>query len=201
MSKSNGTVVEVEKATSLKLDLGCGPNPKEGFEGVDQYPFDGKVKHVCDIRKPWKWKDNSVDEANASHFVEHLTAMERVAFFNELFRVLKPGSKATIIVPHWGSCRAYGDPTHQWPPVSEFSWLYLNRQWRMGDEAKKLAANAPHTDAKHMKGGFTCDFDHTYGYSTNPAFQAEGRNEAYVRFALSWYREAAMDMIVTLAKR
>jgi hypothetical protein len=95
----------------LKLDFGCGPNKREGFQGVDSIAFPG-VDFVVDLRQRWPWEDNSVAEAHASHFIEHLTAMERVHFANELYRVLKPGGKCTVIVPHWGSCRAYGDPTH-----------------------------------------------------------------------------------------
>ena len=100
-----------------KLDIGCGKNKKEGFLGVDQYAMEG-VDVVMDVRGVWPWEDNSIDEVHSSHFVEHLTATERVHFYNELHRVLKNGAKAMIITPHWASNRAYGDPTHQWPPVS-----------------------------------------------------------------------------------
>ena len=114
----------------VKLDLGCGVHKKEGFVGVDSIAFAG-VDVVADLRTRWPWDDGSVDEVHASHFVEHLTANERTHFCNELFRVLKVGGKATVIVPHWGNHRAYGDPTHQWPPVSEFWFYYLSRAWRV----------------------------------------------------------------------
>jgi hypothetical protein len=61
--------------TSLKLDLGCGENPKEGFEGVDLYGE--KAKHKIDLFKfPWPFKDNSVEEIHCSHFLEHVPARE-----------------------------------------------------------------------------------------------------------------------------
>lgn len=150
----------------MKLDLGCGKNKKEGFVGVDSISFPG-VDVVADLVKPilkplpdhlveyadllerkaegfenWPWDDSSVDEAHASHFVEHLRPRERIHFSNELYRVLQPGAKATIIVPHWKSCRAYGDMTHTWPPVSEFWFYYLKKEWRL--------QNAPHNDADHV---------------------------------------------------
>lgn len=176
----------------LKLDFGCGPNIRDGFEGVDQHSFDGKVTHVLDIKKtPWPWADNSVEEAHASHFLEHLTSLERCAFANELHRVLMPKGKATIIVPHWASCRAYGDPTHQWPPVSEMWFYYILQSWR--DQ------NAPHTDAKLLKGGFTCDFDATWGYSMRQDILS--KNAEMQQFALTNYKEAAQDLIATLIKR
>ena len=177
---------------TLKLDLGCGPNPKEGFEGVDQYGFDGKVKHVLDVREtPWKWKAGSVEEIHCSHFLEHLTATERCRFMNECHRILIPGGKMTVITPHWASNRAYGDPTHQWPPVSEMFFFYLLREWRLKE--------APHTDVSHWKDGFNCDFEATGGYNVHPSLVV--KNSDYQQFALANYKEAAQDTIMTLTKR
>ena len=174
---------------TIKLDLGCGPNKREGFLGVDMRPFDGKVDVVTDLRKTWPWPDNSILEAHSSHFVEHLWMTEekpeRVHFVNELYRVLVPGGKATIIVPNWSSCRAYGDYSHCWPPVSEFWFFYLDRGWR--------AANAPHNDL------YTCDFLATWGYSIHQYFQT--RSQESQQFAFQFYKEAAPDLIATLTKR
>jgi hypothetical protein len=175
----------------IKLDLGCGPHPREGFEGVDQTNFPG-VKHVYDLKEtPWPWSDNSVSEAHASHFVEHLTAMERVAFWNELYRVLVPRGTCQIIVPHWASNRAYGDPTHQWPPVSEMAFYYISKEWRM--------QNAPHTDEKYLKGGFNCDFEATWGYAMRADLSV--RNQEYQQFAMQNYKEVITDLIATVTKR
>lgn len=153
-STSNGFVAPV------RLDFGCGPNKRDGFLGVDSIAFPGvnfvvnlaepiydpppsgfewmveKFERKATGYKPWPWPDCSVEEAHSSHFVEHLTSIERIHFVNELYRVLTPGAKCTIIVPHWASCRAYGDPTHQWSAVSEFWFYYLLRSWRLGAEIK-----------------------------------------------------------------
>lgn len=185
----------------IKLDFGCGPNKREGFQGVDSIPFVG-VDHVLNVVQPtndmegqfgarykrWPWPDNSVAEAHASHFVEHLTAPERVHFVNELYRVLAPGAACQIIVPHWASCRAYGDPTHQWPPVSEFWFFYLSQSWRN--------ANAPHTDGKHWPGGFRCNFEATWGFSMRQDLTL--KNVEYQQFAFANHKEAIQDMIATL---
>jgi SAM-dependent methyltransferase len=171
----------------FRLDIGCGPHPREGFRGADRIAFPG-VEFCFDLRNKWPWKDGSVDEAHSSHCLEHFESMERVHFTNELFRVLKPGAKATIITPHWSSCRAYGDPTHKWPPMGEFFWFYLKKEWRM--------VNAPHTDAQHLPDGFTCNFDVTWGYSLNP--EVAMRNQEYQQMAMTHYKEAVMDMIATL---
>lgn len=173
----------------LKLDLGCGKNKttstdEHPFIGVDSIPFDG-VDVVFDLRtQPWPWEDNSVDEVYCSHMLEHLTGPERVGFFNELYRVLKPAAKATIIVPDWSHARAYGDPTHQWPPMSSWFMPYLNREWR--------DANAPHV-------GYTCDFDWVQGVSWDPWLNS--RSDESKQFALQRYINTTLDLHVTLTKR
>lgn len=170
----------------LKLDFGCGPNKRDGFTGVDVLPFDGKVDVVFDLTTvPWPWENESVSEGHASHFIEHLTASQRIDFCNELYRVLVPGGTCQIIVPHWASCRAYGDLTHQWPPVSEFWFYYLSKEWR--------ATNAPHNDK------YVCDFDATWGYSMRQDLLV--RNQEYQQFALQNYKEVAQDLVATLKKK
>lgn len=182
MKKTKLKAVETPKL--LKLDLGCGKNKRSGFIGVDSRAFDG-VDQVVDLRGSWPWGDGTVEEAHASHFVEHLTASDRIHFANELHRVLIPGGKATLVTPYWKSARAYGDLTHQWPPVAEWWFLYLNKGWR--------EQNAPHNDV------YTCDFDWTVGYSLHPTVQV--RNQEFQQFAVTHYTEAAQDMIATLTKK
>jgi len=168
----------------LKLDLGCGNNKKEGFVGVDCIKFPA-VDIVADLKDPWPWESNSVFEVHSSHFIEHLSQKERCHFANELYRVLIPGGKATIIVPHWASCRAYGDPTHIMPAVSEFWFYYLSKDWRLGNDTKvpPMMPNAPHTDKQYLEWGFNCDFDAVWGYSMNMALTT--RNQEYQNFAMS----------------
>jgi hypothetical protein len=174
----------------LKLNLGSGKTKMEGFTNCDQYAMEN-VDHVFNIgEEAWPFEDNSVEEAHASHFVEHLNAKQRTHFYNELYRVCQPGAKTTIITPHWASNRAYGDPTHQWPPVAEMSFYYLKQEWR--------DTQAPHTDKKWNPDGFSCDFDATWGYSFGPELQ--NRNNEYVQFALANYKEAAQDLYATLIK-
>lgn len=173
----------VEAKPTLRLDLGCGKNKREGFTGVDSRDFGQEITH--DLATAWPWADNSVEEAHSSHFIEHLNAEQRIHFVNELYRVLIPGGKAQIIVPHWASCRAYGDLTHQWPPVSEFWFYYLNKDWR--------AQNAPHND------GYTCNFDATWGYSLRQDLMV--RNQEYQMYAMNNFKEAAQDIIATLVKK
>lgn len=170
-------------AEPLKLDLGCGPRKAAGFVGVDSIAFDG-VDTVADLRKPWPWADGSVDEVRTSHFVEHLTGSERIHFFNELSRVMKVGAKAFIVTPDWTNDCAYGDPTHQWPPMSRWYPLYLHKGWR--------DVNAPHV-------GYSCDFDHVIGGSWEPYLEA--RNMEYRINVMQHQTNAMRDLHVTLIKK
>lgn len=138
----------------------------------------------------WPWADASVDEIRAAHFVEHLTPAQRCHFFNELYRVMKPESKALIITPYWCSNRAYGDPTHVWPPVSEMTFYYLDKDWR--------ATEAPHTDQQHG-GGYNCNFKGiTWGYQGHQSLA--GRSQEFSMFALQYYKDAAMDLVATIPR-
>jgi ubiquinone/menaquinone biosynthesis C-methylase UbiE len=183
--------------TVLKLDLGCGPNKQPGHIGVDQFSFDGKVDVILNIGKEkWPWEDSSVDEIHCSHFLEHLTNLndqwERVHFFNELDRVLKPGGKATVIFPHWCSTRYYGDPTHK-EPFSEMGFYYLSKDWRLG--------NSPHCEATVAPGpqSYNCDLEASWGYSLHQAIIP--RNAEFQQHATQWYKEAVQDIIATLKSK
>lgn len=190
VTDQNGEVVP-EASPLVKLDFGCGPNKKEGFLGCDRIAFEG-VDYVIDLGKErWPFEDNSVAEGHTSHFVEHLTATERIHFCNELYRVLVPGGKCQVVIPSWSSCRAYGDPTHQWPPVSEFWFYYLDKGWRM--------QNAPHTDIKHWPQGYSCDFEGTWGYGLHA--MALTRNQEWQQFAINFYKEIVQDIHATLTKK
>lgn len=178
------TVALVPVPSPLKLDLGCGTKREEGFIGVDRIAFPN-VDVVMDVGMArWPWDDASVDEVHSSHMLEHLKPLERVHFVNELWRVLKPTGKATIAVPDWSSARAYGDLTHEWPPVTP-AWLFhLQAEWRK--------TSAPHEDF------YSCDFTFTFGYSVNPAIV--GRSQEWMQFATSHYKDVCSDFIFTLMK-
>lgn len=178
----------------LRLDFGCGKNKREGFHGVDRIAFDG-VDTVLDCAAGrWPWDDSSVDEAHSSHFVEHLTQAERCHFFNELWRVLKPGAKVTIVVPHWSNARAYGDPTHKWPAISEWFFLYLNKGWR--DQ------NAPHTDAAHLEWGYSCDFEGGAVTTIDPNHpELAGRNQDAQNYATRNFINVNIDAYATLTAK
>jgi hypothetical protein len=176
-----------ESAAPLKLNLCAGKSKMDGYLSVDQIAFDG-LDLVTDLRQPWPWADNSVSDIHLSHALEHFDSMERVHIFNEMYRVLINGGKCTIITPHWASQRAYGDPTHKWPPVSEFAYYYLWREWRKG--------NAPHIDIEFNPQGFDCDFSWGGGYSLHSDMNLW--NAERQQYAQKWYKEACTDTVMTV---
>lgn len=185
MLKKNKKETVINKPLYLnKLDLGCGPNKiAPDWIGADCRSFNG-VDVVTDLTKKWPWENASIDEVHCSHFIEHLDANERIHFVNELYRILKPGAKATIIAPHWSSCRAYGDLTHKWPPVSEFWFSYLSTEWR--------TSNAPHNDQ------YKCNFKCTWGFSLRQDVLI--RNQDYQFYAMTNYKDVLQDVIATFVK-
>jgi SAM-dependent methyltransferase len=184
------------EAPPIKLHFGCGNRKKEGFVNIDRLEFEA-VDVVMDFMKqmPWPYADGSVDEIALEHVFEHLEIQDRVRFVNEAWRVMKVGGKMSILCPIWSSARAYGDPTHVWPPVGEWTGCYWERDWRLKE--------APHTDeVADPVNGFTCDFKVTWGYGLHSSFK--NRSLEHQKYALAWMKEAAQDINFTaikLAKR
>lgn len=186
----------------LKLSLASGGNIPEGFKGVDIVKVDG-VDYVQDLLKfPWsQFADNSVDEIECSNFVEHIPHGDSFndlfyQFFDEIHRILKPATFdpnnpnialtgiARIVCPYYSSIRAWQDPTHQ-RAISEASFLYLNKQWRIDNKLDHYPVS--------------CDFDFNYGYVVNPAWQ--NRNQEAQAFAIQHYINVVSDIQVQLIKR
>jgi ubiquinone/menaquinone biosynthesis C-methylase UbiE len=95
----------------LKIDIGCGPNRKPGFKGMDILPLPG-VDYVVDLEKGFSFlQDNSVDEYYTAHFLEHIDNFELV--MGEIYRTLKPGGTCTVFVPHFSNPYYYSDYTHK----------------------------------------------------------------------------------------
>lgn len=168
-----------------KIDLACGDNKREGFFGIDKFATES-TDAVCDLLSfPWPIEDASVEEVHCSNFFEHIPKEQRPLFVEELYRVLKPGAKAQLIVPMGD--RMFQDYTHEWPPVVPGSFLYFNKQWRKDNKLE------------HGAYALNCDFDYTYGFGLNPAVAA--RNADYQQWAIAHLHNSASDLYVTLTKR
>jgi SAM-dependent methyltransferase len=166
--------------TVLKLDLACGQNKKEGFVGVD---IGGNADIIHNLnRYPWPFDNDSVEEINCSHFIEHVDDLIR--FMDECWRVMKPGAKMNVVAPYYSSIRAMQDPTHK-HFISEMTFMYFNRKWR---EMNKI-------DHYPIKS----DFDFSYGYALNPPWNM--KSEEARNFAIVHYINVIADIQVNLTKR
>lgn len=133
----------------LKLDLACGQRPRDGYDGVDIRAPDAKYK-IDLLKFPWPLESNSVDALHCSHFIEHIPCREVetrdlvgpcdyldhdmfLAFFDEVYRVLKSDGEATIIWPALQSCRAFQDPTHR-RFIPQEALGYLSEEWRKANK-------------------------------------------------------------------
>lgn len=73
-----------------KVNFGCGGNILEGWINHDI---------EVDISKPLPYPHSTVSVILAEHVVEHVNIQEAWNFFEECFRILKPGGVARIGVP------------------------------------------------------------------------------------------------------
>lgn len=110
----------------MKLNLGCSDRVIAGYTGVDIAP---PADQIVDLAGPWPWDDSSVDEVLALDVCEHIrgsvtfdkgkppmSVSGRIHFMNNLWRILKPGARATIETPNAArGCGYYQDPTHVSP--------------------------------------------------------------------------------------
>lgn len=82
-----------------RLNLGCGIDYKAGYINVDFHSHVNiDVQH--DLNKiPFPFADEEFDFIYASHILEHLD--KPFVIMTELHRILKPGGKLQIKVPHF----------------------------------------------------------------------------------------------------
>lgn len=183
----------------VKLDLAGGQSPREGFECVDHRAPDAKHKidltqypwtcH-CEDHKGQPIPESSVDELNCSHYIEHIEMVmidkagkvvrpgepgyadakdALFAFFDEAYRILKPGGIFHVVCPAARSERAFQDPTHR-RFIARDTWNYFWAEWRMVNKLDHY--------------NVLCDFGYNLNFSTIPELQAkhpEATKEAYER--------------------
>lgn len=106
----------------MKLNLGCGNRHESGYVNVD-VDSRHKPNQVWDLNRfPYPWPDNSVDEVKMRHVLEHVDDVIKV--MNEVWRILRFGTRCYIEVPYVTHFQAIGHPQHKhffhW---GTFGWL------------------------------------------------------------------------------
>jgi len=92
--------IDVSKYYPIKLNVGSGEYPKDGYVNIDKY-YD-KADVISDaIALPYE--NNSADELLSSHMLEHFNKYEISNALKEWYRVLKINGKIEIEVPDFES--------------------------------------------------------------------------------------------------
>ena len=90
--------------------LGGGTLLRDGWLNWDLYVKNADIKH--DLTSfPYPLKDNSVDHLEATNIFEHLADWKHTLL--ECHRILKPGGKLLIQVPHYGSVYMWSHFDHK----------------------------------------------------------------------------------------
>jgi predicted SAM-dependent methyltransferase len=104
--RSNSTKKIVKKLVkdhkaSVKLNLGCGTDYKNGWINIDNNSDNNidKMDLNWDLTQPLPFNDNSVDFIFHEHFIEHLTVEEGQASIKDCLRVLKKGGVLRMATP------------------------------------------------------------------------------------------------------
>lgn len=160
----------------IKLDLSHGVLP-EGH--VYQ-----RIPKLDPCKFPWPLKNESVEEVFSAFLFHRVPAKLRGKFMDELWRVLIPEGKATIVVPYWTSPRAIQEASAEWPPICEQTFLYFNRQFR--EINKEL--NTCH-----------CNFEAVAGHSLEP--ETAARSDDTRSHWIKHFVNSVNDLHVTLTKK
>lgn len=98
----------------MNLNLGCGADIRLGWVNADLAALPG-VDVAFDMNAvPWPWPDDSFEQVEARHCLEHV--FDLIPVLDELWRVCRHGARLHIEAPHFASSpAAWDDPTHRSP--------------------------------------------------------------------------------------
>ena len=105
-----------EKASGIKLDVGCGINKQKGFVGMDmvRHPH---VDIVHDVQKlPWPIPANCCHQIVMSHLWEHIEPKYRFGVMDELWRIIRHDGQLFLSCPFAGSHLEAAHPAHYMCP-------------------------------------------------------------------------------------
>ena len=104
-AKSVGGQIE-EKKDQIKINLGCGDRPIDGFLNVDCRDISSIEYPSTKIDELSCFEDEYADYVYASHVLEHITREKTMKTLVEWNRIIKTGGMLRIAVPDWDSIPA-----------------------------------------------------------------------------------------------
>ena len=118
----------LEEKGGIQLDIGCGENKQKGFVGLDRRKLKG-VDIVHDLEVfPYPLPDESCLCVIGSHIIEHIKPWLTIDFWNELWRIMKPGGQLALATPYGKSEGFVQDPTHC-NPYNVASFQYFDPRY------------------------------------------------------------------------
>lgn len=182
-------VEKLKRQQHLKVQLGSGPFPREGWVNIDGYGPSLKETQVLlhDIRKPLPLENNSVKYVFLSHVFEHLIRPDHsFALLREIYRVLEPRGVVRIIVPNgrW-MLDAYYNLSH---PLRKYftedkTWICaINRMARETSFMHKFLYDAE-TLISDLK---ECGFENAY--------ESQAGKSAYSDIVLDYLQEFRIEL-------
>jgi hypothetical protein len=121
----------------VKLDIGGGLASWPGHTNLD--PVHGQGTFRRRIQDGIPLRDATVESARCSHLMEHIpSGADRIAAFNEVWRVLEPGGTFEVIVPLFPCYGAIADPTHVSLWVEQSFWYFTGQMVAAADYGIRL---------------------------------------------------------------
>lgn len=114
----------MENTNLTKLNLGCGEHKKEGYVNLDwQSLTQPDVAHDLNVL-PYPFPDGTFELIEAYHVIEHLDKPFLV--MKEMHRILKPGGKLHLKVPHFSRGFTHAEHAHGFDVTFP---LYFNKSF------------------------------------------------------------------------
>lgn len=109
--KSLNVYASMRGMPAIKLNLGCGSRPLDGWINIDKYPYEKNdssrggcradiMMDITDLQV----NDGTVAEMLAVHVVEHFTRPHMLRILRHWHAKLAPGGKLTVEMPDLDKC-------------------------------------------------------------------------------------------------
>jgi predicted SAM-dependent methyltransferase len=164
----------------LKLHVGSGSSPLEGWTNIDVAAADG-VDCALDVRRGLPFDD--VDFIFAEHFLEHLTLAEGNVFLHECRRVLRPQGVLRISTPNldWVWLTHYKHPSEMSADEQLRGCLEMNRAFHGWGHQFLYNLRTLTLALRHAR--FETVSSHPYGESETAELRGLERHERHADLA------------------
>ncbi|HEX7190620.1 MAG TPA: hypothetical protein VF381_03505 [Thermoanaerobaculia bacterium] len=158
----------------MKLHIGAGMSPLEGWTNVDVLPYPG-IDAVLDVTRGLPF--TNVEYIFAEHFLEHLTLADGLRFLAECRRVLNDDGIMRISTPNldWVWLTHYKQPTEMTAEDRLLGCLELNRAFH--GWGHRFLYNPRMLHVALQRSGFATVAECEYGRSSHPDLNELERHE------------------------